>query len=322
MNIRLVLIVIVMTLSPLAHATFSITACDRDGSCGVAVATNNLAVGSSVIYAKAKVGALATQFETNPAYGPEGLALLATGLSPEDAVARLLATDGNFDGTTIAFRQVGLVDAEGRSAVYTGKEVMSSTWAGSLHGKGYSVQGNGLTSEHVVIAMKNAFLSHNGTLAERLMASLEAGQQAGGQATGKFSAALLVRTPEGTWQDIDLRVDGSPDPIKDLHRLVDQYYAHQAIIKAERLASRGKIAEARLSLAEALHRSWNWDRIWRRAARLAMKLDDEEAALDYLGVFVTANPIWAKDELKDPIYRSLRGNTLFEQWSKTNAGNP
>src|SRR5687767_8414233 len=201
MNIRLVLMVIAMALSPLAHATFSIAACDRDGSCGVAVATNNLAVGSSVIYAKAKVGALATQFETNPAYGPEGLALLAKRLSPEDAVARLLATDGNFDGTTIAFRQVGLVDAEGRSAVYTGKEVMSSTWAGSIHGKGYSVQGNGLTSEHVVIAMKDAFLSHNGPLAERLMASLEAGQQAGGQATGKFSAALLVRTPEGTWQD-------------------------------------------------------------------------------------------------------------------------
>lgn len=322
MNMRLVLLFVAMALSPLAHATFSITACDSDGSCGVVVATNNLAVGSSVIYAKAKVGALATQFETNPAYGPEGLALLATGLSPEDAMAKLLSTDGNFDGTTIAFRQVGLVASDGRSAAYTGDEVMNSPWAGSLHGDGYSIQGNGLTSGQVVIAMKAALLSHDGPLAERLMASLEAGQQAGGQATGRFSAALLVRTPEGAWQDIDLRVDGSPDPIKDLHRLMDQYYAHQAIIKAERLAGRGRIAEAKLSLAEALHRSWNWDRIWRRAARLAMQLGDEEAALDYLGVFATANPAWAKEELKDPIYRPLRGNTLFETWSKTGAGIP
>lgn len=321
MKLRLVLGIHAICLAvfpPTAHATFSIIACDHDGSCGVAVATNNLAVGSSVIYAKAKVGALVTQYETNPAYGPKGLSLLETGMRPKQVIAALLASDGNFDGTTIASRQVGVVAAGGSSATYTGEEAADSAWAGSRHGEGYSVQGNGLASERVAIAMEETFLASTGTLAERLMAGLEAGQQAGGQTIGKLSAALLVRTPAGAWQDIDLRVDGSPEPIRDLHRLMDQYYAHQAILKAERQANKGRTVEAKESIAEALHRSWYWDRIWRRAARLAMKMGDEEEALGYLGVFTAINPAWAKEELKDPIYQSLHNNALFEAW----AGNP
>lgn len=318
MKLRLVLAVLAICLAalpPTAHATFSIIACDQDGSCGVAVATNNLAVGSSVIYAKAKVGALVTQYETNPAYGPKGLSLLETGMPPKEVIEALLAGDGDFDGATIASRQVGVVAAGGSSATYTGEEAADSAWAGSRHGKGYSVQGNGLASEQVAIAMEETFLASTGTLAERLMAGLEAGQQAGGQTIGKLSAALLVRTPAGAWQDIDLRVDGSPEPIRDLHHLMDQYYAHQAMIKAERQANQGKTVEAKESLAEALHRSWYWDRIWRRAARMAMKMGDEEEALGYLGVFTAINPVWAKQELKDPIYQSLHGNALFKSWT-------
>lgn len=317
MKFRLVLVLLgtcLAALSPTAHATFSIIACDRAGSCGVAVATNNLAVGSSVLYVQAKVGALVTQYETNPSYGPKGLSLLATGMPPEGVIKALLAGDGNFDGTTIASRQVGVVAVGGSSATYTGEEAADSAWAGARHGTGYSVQGNGLASAQVATAMEETFLASTGTLAERLMASLEAGQQAGGQTIGKLSAALLVRTPAGAWQDVDLRVDASAEPIRDLHRLMDQHYAHQAIIKAERRANQGKVVEAKESLAEALHRSWYWDRIWRRAARLAMKMGDEEEALGYLGVFVATNPAWAREELKDPIYQSLRENALFESW--------
>jgi len=305
-----------LALASSAQATFSIVACDRDGRCGVAVATNNRAVGASVPYAQAGVGALVSQFETNPGYGPKGLALLAAGRSPEATLQALLDGDGGFDGTTIAERQVGIVDAQGRSATYTGAQARTSAWAGALHGEGYAVQGNGLAGEAVAIAMKQTFLAGHGTLAERLMASLEAGQAAGGQTIGKRSAALLVRTPDGAWQDIDLRVDGAAEPIVDLRRLLEQHYALQAIIRAERLARQDKPAEARTAIAEALRRSYGWDRIWRRAGRLAMTMGDRERTLDYLGVFLSVNPVWARQELDDPLYQPLHGQALFEAWRR------
>jgi uncharacterized Ntn-hydrolase superfamily protein len=299
----------------LAAATFSIVACDHDGNCGVAVATNNLAVGASVPYAQARVGALVSQFETNPAYGPKGLALLSAGQSPAATIKLLLDGDGDFDGSTVAERQVGVVDAKGRSADYTGAVALNSAWAGAEHGDGYAVQGNGLAGAQVVSAIKQSFLSSSGTLAERLMASLEAGQAAGGQTIGRLSAALIVRTTEGTWQDIDLRVDGADDPIKDLRRLMEQHYALQAIIRAEHQARKGSRDGARVSISEALRRSHGWDRIWRRAARLAMTIGDNDSAIDYLGVFLSINPVWARTELQDPLYQPLHDNVLFKSWA-------
>ena len=307
---------VLLALPSLAGATFSIVACDREGNCGVAVATNNLAVGASVPYAQARVGALVSQFETNPTYGPKGLALLASGNSPEATIKALLDGDGNFDGSTIAERQVGIVDAKGHSAVYTGSEAMSATWAGAEQGDGYSVQGNGLAGAEVVSAIKRTFASSTGTLAERLMAALEAGQAAGGQTIGKRSAALLVRTTQGEWQDIDLRVDGAAEPIEDLRHLMEQHYALQAIIRAEHQAKKGANADARASISEALRRSCGWDRIWRRAARLAMTMGDTNGALDYLGVFFSINPVWARIEIKDDVYAPLRDNALFKSWSR------
>lgn len=306
--------VTMLLAAPLACATYSIVACDPQGNCGAAVATNNLAVGASVPYARARVGALVSQFETNPEYGPKGLGLLAAGMPPEAAIATLLKQDGNFDGTTIAERQVGMVDAHGHSATYTGAEAAESAWSGAIRGNGFSIQGNGLASERVLSSMKNAFLQKDGTLAERLMAALEAGQAAGGQTIGMMSAALLVRTPEGAWQDIDLRVDGAAMPVSDLHRLMEQHYALQSIIRAEHQAQAGDKPGARMSLADALRRSYGWDRIWRRAARLAMQMGDDDRALDYLAVFVSINPVWAKLELADDVYRPLRGNSLFDSW--------
>jgi uncharacterized Ntn-hydrolase superfamily protein len=298
----------------LACATFSIVACDKDGTCGAAVATNNLAVGASVIYAQAHVGALASQFETNLHYGPKGLALLSHGESPEQTIAALLADDGHFDGEGIEARQVGIVDARGRSSTYTGAEAMSSHWAGALRGDGYAVQGNGLASDAVLKAMERAYLSSSGVLAERLMAALEAGQQAGGQTIGRMSAAILIRTSEGDWQDIDLRVDGAPEPIHDLRRLLEQHFALQAIIRAERFAKQERRDDARMAIADALHRSYQWDRIWLRAARLSMQMGDADRTLDCLGVLMTINPVWAQQELQDPLYEPLRTNSLFMSW--------
>ncbi|MFZ6769019.1 DUF1028 domain-containing protein [Undibacterium sp. Di26W] len=307
--------IVLLATPSLASATFSIVACDRSGHCGAAVATNNLAVGASVPYAQAKLGALVSQFETNPAYGPQGLVLLASGETPDAAIKILLDGDNNFDNSTIAARQVGMVDASGRSASYTGAEAQSSTWAGEEHGDGFSIQGNGLAGEQVASSMKRAFLSSTGTLAERLMASLEAGEKAGGQTTGKLSAALLVKTTEGAWQDIDLRVDGAPEPVKDLRRLLEQHYALQAIIRAEHQAKKGAIDDAHTSISEALHRCYGWDRIWRRAARLAMTMGDKDRALDYLSVFLSINPVWGRMELRDSIYQPLHTNALFRSWN-------
>jgi uncharacterized Ntn-hydrolase superfamily protein len=124
------------------HATYSIAACDaKTQACGVAVQTNNLAVGASVPYAQAGVGALASQFETNPHYGPRGLTLLSQALSPDEVLKRLLAEDGNFDGAGPEARQVGIVSVAGRAANYTGDEAQHAVWAGARSGSGYRATG-------------------------------------------------------------------------------------------------------------------------------------------------------------------------------------
>lgn len=286
----------------LASATFSIVACDSDKICGAAVATNNLAVGASVIYAQAGVGAVATQFETNPHYGPRGLALLAAGEKPKTALDILLAEDGDFDGEGIKARQVGLVNAAGEAAAYTGEEAAASAWAGAATGGGYSVQGNGLAGPQVVEAMRDAFLSGHGSLADRLITALEAGQSAGGQSTGKLSAALLVRTPEGDWQDIDLRVDASAAPLPDLRRLLGMHEANDLLARAGRALRNGRPDEARTAIAEAVRLAPGWDRVWRRAARLYSQLGDRAAADAALASMERVNPTWAKIERADSLY--------------------
>lgn len=163
-----------------AWATFSIVACDSGRNCGAAVATNNLAVGATVIYAQAGVGAVASQFETNPSCGPQGLGLLATGQSADSALRELLGTDDGFEGQDVSFRQVGVVGPRGDGAAFSGAEALSSGWFGELTGPGYSIQGNGLTGPEVLEAMRFRFLAAEGSLAERLISALEAGEAAGG----------------------------------------------------------------------------------------------------------------------------------------------
>lgn len=298
-----------------ADATFSIAACDDTGSCGVAVATHNLAVGGSgVAWAQANVGAVASQFETNPHYGPEGLRLLAAGTSPERALKQLLAGDGDYDDTTVAERQVGLVDARGRQAQYTGATALASTWAGAMGGRGFSVQGNGLAGAVVLDAMRDAYLAVRGTLAERLLRALEAGEAADGQRSGRMSAALLVRTPEGDWRDTDLRVDSAANPIAGLRVMLEQRQAHAAMIRAEQLVRQGREADADAALAQALSLAHGWDRIWARAARLAMARGDAARAREYLGVLWSINPVMVRMELEGGRYVGLKGDALVEGW--------
>ena len=201
--------------------TFSIAAYDpATGELGVAVASRFFAVGTVVPWAKAGVGAVATQAFANTSFGPRGLKLLAQGMSPEAALKKLLESDDHPER-----RQVGMVAAGGQSVTYSGKECLS--WAGGRHGPNYACQGNILAGPKVVENMEKAFLNTRGSLAERLFAALSAGNAAGGDARGKQSAALLVVKEKGgyggyTDRYIDIRVDDSPQPFKELKRLLDK----------------------------------------------------------------------------------------------------
>lgn len=298
-----------------AWATFSIAACNEAGDCGVAVATHNLAVGGvGVPWAQAKVGAVASQFETNPTYGSKGLALLAKGRAPGQVLKQLLDEDGDFDGTTIAERQVGLVSARGGNAQYTGATAQQADWAGAVGEGKVSVQGNGLAGPEVLAAMQRAFAATHGELAARLLAALQAGQAAGGQRSGQWSAALLVRTPGGDWQDTDLRVDADPRAVARLHELYDMRLSNEAIIRAEQQWERGDVATARASLATSLALAHGWDRTWARAARLAMSHGEAALAREYLAGLRALNPGWVKLELALPLYAPLRGDAVVEAW--------
>ena len=200
-------------------ATFSIVGYDPEtGALGIAVQSKFFAVGSVVPWAEAGVGAIATQSWANTTYGPNGLKRLKSGLSAEQTLERLVAEDAGR-----ATRQVGIVDANGNVANYTGDEC--NEWAGAVSGKHYTAQGNILAGEEVVKAMGMAFEETEGELAEKLMAALFAGQAAGGDTRGQQSAALLVvQTGRGYggFNDryIDLRVDDAEKPIEELQRLL------------------------------------------------------------------------------------------------------
>ena len=200
-------------------ATFSIVARDPDtGELGVAVASRFFTVGNVVPWAKAVVGAVATQSFANTTFGWRGLELLEKGLTPEEVMAVLLRNDDN-----PTRRQFGIVSSTGEAVTYTGDECLS--WAGGRQGPNYAVQGNILAGEAVVTAMENAFLETQGNLADRMYAALLAGNAKGGDSRGKQSAALLV-VKEGagyggyTDRAIDLRVDDHPEPFKELGRLL------------------------------------------------------------------------------------------------------
>lgn len=204
---------------PPRPATFSIVAADPEaGELGVAVASRFFAVGSVVPWARAGVGAVATQANANTRFGPRGLELLERGATPQETLDVLLRADAGRDR-----RQVGAVSPEGASATYTGPGC--TAWAGGRHGPGYAVQGNILAGEAVVAAMEKRFLETRGRpLAERLLEALTAGDAAGGDSRGHQSAALLVVRDRGgyngyTDRAIDVRVDDHADPIGEIGRL-------------------------------------------------------------------------------------------------------
>ncbi len=254
---------------PYLFNTFSIVAYDSsNGDLGVAVQSKAFAVGSRVPYAKAGVGAVATQAATNPSFGPRGLALLESGLPPQQVIDSLLKADER-----PAVRQLAVINADGQAAVHTGDSCMA--WKGSRTGSSYSCQGNLLVGQAVVDSMGTAFESTSGELAERLMAALEAGQRAGGDSRGMQSAALVVARAGagyGGYNDryIDIRTDDSNDPIKELRRLLHKVLAFNAILRAETFRGEkdypGTIAQARRAVLMDPSAGYNWYQLGRYLA--------------------------------------------------------
>jgi uncharacterized Ntn-hydrolase superfamily protein len=200
-------------------ATYSLVACDLEArEWGVAVQSKFPAVGAVVPWAAPEVGAVATQALANVSYGPQGLELLREGLSAEETIARVTEADEERE-----HRQVGVIDAHGGAATYTGSACLE--WAGGVTGDGYAAQGNILVSEETVDALAQTYESTAGQpLAERLLEALAAAQLAGGDRRGQQSAALLVVKRDsgyGASSDVlvDLRVDDHTAPIEELRRL-------------------------------------------------------------------------------------------------------
>lgn len=201
--------------------TFSIVACDMDAApapeWGVAVASKFLAVGAVVGWAKAGVGAIATQAMANLRYAADGLDLLSNGVDATSVVETLTTRDEGRED-----RQLGVVDAGGRSASFTGRRCFE--WAGGVAADDFCCQGNILIGPEVVDDMSRAFTETEGELAERLLAALRAGDAAGGDRRGRQSASLLVVRAGGGYDggndiSVDLRVDDHPDPVPELRRI-------------------------------------------------------------------------------------------------------
>jgi uncharacterized Ntn-hydrolase superfamily protein len=216
--------------------TFSIVGYDPiEKEWGIAVQSKFLGVGAVVPWAKAGAGAVATQSYCNTSYGPKALELMADGKSADETLKLLVAEDPDRE-----MRQVGLIDARGNAATFTGKDCYD--WAGGVTGTHFAAQGNILVDEKTVDAMARVFSEAEGPLAVRLLAALDAGQEAGGDSRGKQSAALYVVKEKGGYggfndRYIDLRVDDHPDPIKELIRIYHLQQLYFAPSKPEHVVA-------------------------------------------------------------------------------------
>ncbi|HEX6710575.1 MAG TPA: DUF1028 domain-containing protein [Rubrobacter sp.] len=273
-------------------ATFSIVAFDPEtGSLGVAVQSRFLAVGSVVPWARAGVGAVATQALANYNYGPRGLELMSRGRTAGQAVEDLISADEDRE-----HRQVGIVDGRGRTATFTGSECFE--WAGGLTGEHYAAQGNILVGGETVEAMARAYEETGGDLAARLLSALDAGQKAGGDSRGKQSAALLVVREGGGYggdndRVVDLRVDDHPDPIRELIRIKDLHTLYFGETRPEDVVAVD--GDVRSEVAEAL----------RRTGYVEEREVEDDALLDALSSYIRTENFEEREQERGYLDRAV-----------------
>ena len=312
--------------------TFSIIAFDpATGELGVGVQSRAFGAGAAVPYAKPGVGAVATQASANRQYGPKAIALLEQGLSPAEAVKRITDEDPGRDT-----RQVAVIDTKGRSAVYTGKRVIDRNsdpkdlvhlggYAGHVTGENFSAQGNTLASAAVVEAMATAYRNGKGSMAERLMDALDAGQAKGGDTRGMQSAGLLVVRPldpksESTVERIvDIRVDDAPEPFKELRRLLNMTTGvpNRLMTRAAESSKAGKHAEAIADAKAALAINPRAETLMYGLAKLYAAAGDTRLAMEQLSTAIARQPKqWKFEASNDPAFEKLRSLPEFQRLIK------
>jgi uncharacterized Ntn-hydrolase superfamily protein len=275
--------------------TYSIVARDAaTGQLGVAVQSHYFSVGPVVPWARAGVGAVATQSLVEPSYGPRGLELMAQGLSASDALARFLAAD---DGAAV--RQVAMVDPAGTVSAHTGDRCIAE--AGHATGTGFSCQANMMLNDTVWDAMAAAYEAAAGDLAARLLAALRAAEAEGGDIRGRQSAALLVVGPKDTGQPwpggdvvVDLRVEDHPEPLDELARLLDLHRAYVHAEEFDRHIEAGDTAGAwdEIIAAERLAPG-NLELLFWKGVTLAEQGHEADARAVLVEVY-RADPRWAE----------------------------
>ena len=312
--------------------TFSIIAFDpATNELGVGVQSRAFGAGAAVPYAKPGVGAVATQASANRQYGPKAIALLEQGLSPDEVIKRITDEDPGRDT-----RQVAVIDTKGRSAVYTGKRVIDRNsdpkdlvhlggYAGHVAGPNFSAQGNTLASAAVVEAMAAAYRNGKGTMAERLMDALDAGQSKGGDTRGMQSAGILVVRPLDPKSDstveriVDIRVDDSAEPFKELRRLLNMTTGvpNRLMTSAAELSKAGKHAEAVANAKKALEINPRAETLIYGLAKLHAAAGDTKLAMEQLALAIARQPKqWKFEAANDPAFENLRANAQFQKMIK------
>jgi uncharacterized Ntn-hydrolase superfamily protein len=301
--------------------TYSIVGADLEaGEVGCAVQSKYFAVGAVVPWAKAGVGAVATQAAGVAAYGARVLEQLEAGVEPAEALRLVLADDEARET-----RQLGVVTADGRSASFTGSEC--NEWAGDVQGAGFAAQGNILAGPEVVAEMERAFEKTDGPLAERLMAALEAAEAAGGDRRGRQSAAMIVervgaasegretrRLSEGVDRVVDLRVDDHPEPIEELRRLLGIHtswrLASEAMAYYERKDFDGGIEVMRGGLERGSDPSGV---LLYQLACFESLAGQREAAVEHLSAAIEADPSWRVEARADSDFDPLRDDPALQE---------
>ncbi|HVV59550.1 MAG TPA: DUF1028 domain-containing protein [Gaiellaceae bacterium] len=258
--------------------TYSIVARDPEtGELGVAVQSQSFNTGAAVPWARPGVGAIATQSFTDKRYGWRGLELLADGASPDDALRQLLDED-----ELPGFRQVGFLAADGRVAQWTGERCIDA--AGHVHGESWAAQANLVESPAVWEDMGAAFEAASGSLAQRLLAALDAAQAAGGDWRGRGGAGIVVVPAEGQPWDrvIDLRVEEGDDSLERLRALVDRAEGYRSYFRSE---------DGKSELAERAGLSGQ-QQLWGPVLD-ALAADDVESARARYAAMLTVDPRWA-----------------------------
>jgi uncharacterized Ntn-hydrolase superfamily protein len=278
---------------------------------GVAVQSKYFAVGAVVPWARAGVGAVATQAAGVAAYGPAVLAQLEQGVGPEEALRRALAGD---DGRET--RQLGVVSADGVVAVHTGSRC--NEWAGDVVGDGFAALGNILAGPAVVEEMARAFRETPGLLSERLLAGLEAAQAAGGDRRGQQSAALIVErrgaadeTREGIDRVVDLRVDDHPQPVAELRRLIGIQQVWGAIRLGSARRAQRDFEGAIHVLADALRRFPDDATLLYELACHESLAGRPDEALGHLRRSLELDPGYREAAAADDDFADLRGDARF-----------